>query len=136
MNREALESLDKETLTGSGAGADDFGIDAANASIGHRGSSVHLMVVDSPRLELLENGFGLGQFQAEVRTDGSVQITRDRVIISSGQPPLSSWRRRSPQAAPSNLQSGPFVASLAFYCDIFTSLPLDLFHSRRLMSLW
>jgi hypothetical protein len=42
-------------------------------------------MLGSPRLELLENGFGLGQFQPEVRTDGSVQITRERVIISSGR---------------------------------------------------
>jgi hypothetical protein len=92
-------------------------------------------MVDSPRLELLENGFGLGQFQAEVRTDGSVQITRDRVIISSGH---LQWLpgdvdRPKPHRP---IYSPAFVASLAFDCDIFTSLPLDLFHSRRLMSLW
>ncbi|MGH6833965.1 MAG: hypothetical protein ACREC9_00100 [Methylocella sp.] len=38
----------------------------------------------NPRLELLENEFGLGQFQAAVRTAGSIQITHDRDAISSG----------------------------------------------------
>jgi hypothetical protein len=36
-------------------------------------------MLGNPRRELLEDGFGLGQLQAEVRTDGSDQI---RVIAS------------------------------------------------------
>jgi hypothetical protein len=41
--------------------------------------------------------------------------------------------RRSPQAARSNLHSGPFVASRLSLN--FATLPQDFFHSRRLPSL-